>query len=208
MGFGGGGNAGDQAQANYLQQQAEIQKGLGQINNTFAGFTPAFYNQRAQDYTNYAMPQLQQQFQQNQQGLNFNLGQQGLLKSSAGQDLNAKLGQQYRLGQQGIANQGLQQSQQLQQQVANTQGQLIGQLTASANPSSVAGQSINAAANYSAPSAFAPVGNLFSQWGNIYAANSLAGAGQQGASGANPFGGFGTTRTTSGPNVPVSFGGG
>lgn len=197
MGFGGGSTAGDQAQANYEKQQADIQKGLTDINNTFSGFTPQFYNQRAQDYVTYAAPQLQQQFQQNQQGLNYNLGQQGLLRSSAGQNLNAKLGEQYRLGQQNIQNEGTQQAQALQQQVANTRGQLIGQLTASANPSSVAGQSINAASQYSAPSAFAPVGNLFSQWGNIYAANSLAGAGSGvGGTGQTPFyGGFAKTPT-------------
>lgn len=204
MGFGGSSNAGDQAQSNYLAQQAAIGQGLSQINNTFSGFTPAFYNQRQQDYVNYAMPQLQQQYQQNQQGLNYNLGQQGLLKSSAGQNLNSQLGQQYTLGQQNLQNQGLQQSQQLQQQVANTQGQLISQLTASANPSSVAGQAINSAANYSAPSAFAPVGNLFSQWGNIYAANSLAGAGQTGAT-QSPF--ASGTRSNTGYNTPTTLSG-
>ena len=125
------------------------------------------------------------------------------MKSSAGQNLNAQLGQQYQLGKQNVANQGLQQSQALQQQVANTQGQLISQLTASANPSSVSGQAINAASQYSAPSAFAPVGNLFSQWGNIYAANSLAGA-----AGQQPQAQYGAPRTTNtGANVPVSFGG-
>jgi hypothetical protein len=178
----GGSNSGDAATQLYNQQQGAITQGLGQLNQTFSGFTPQFYQQRAQDYTNFAMPQLNQQYQQNQQGLQSNLANQGILNSSAAQSLSSQLGGQYRLGQQNILNQGQQQAQQLQSNVANTQAQLTNQLTQSANPSSVAGAAVNAASQYSAPSAFAPIGNLFSQWGNIYAANSLSNNGTTAAS--------------------------
>lgn len=177
MGLGGGSSAGDYAQAQYNQQQSAIQQGLKQIDTTFSGFTPQFFNQRQQDYQNYAIPQLQQQFQQQSQNLGYGLGNQGLLNSSAGSSLTAGLGQQYQAGQQAVANQGQQQAQQLQQQVANTRSSLTGQLEASANPAATAGQAINFASQYSAPSAFSPVGNLFQNWANIYGANSLAGAG-------------------------------
>lgn len=201
----GGSNSGDAANALYNQQQNAIQQGLTSLNTTFSGFTPQFYNQRSQDYQNYAMPQLNQQFQQNAQGLQNNLANQGILKSSAAQNLSSQLGQQYRLGQQGVVNQGQALSQALQQNVANSQAQLTNQLTQSANPSSVAGQAVNAASQYSAPSAFAPVGNLFSQWGNIYAANSLGN--QTGAAGLTPFS-YGTgSSTNTGAIAPTTLGG-
>lgn len=151
--------------------------GLGDLyssETTTPGFTPAFYQQRAQDYVNYANPQLQQQFGQTQRNANYQLADAGLQNSGAQQSMQQSLQQALAQQEQGIANTGTQQAQNLQQSVGQEQNALTAQLEASANPSATAQSALNAAAGFSAPSAFAPVGNFFGNWSNLYQAQSAA----------------------------------
>lgn len=172
--LGGSGNAAaSQARKQQQQQQADITQATGQINNAFSGFTPQFYQNRAQAYTNYAEPQLNQQYQQTLQGLYGKLANQGLLNSSAAGQEKGALQQSLATQQQGIANQGISQSQQLQQQVSQEQANLIGQANAASQPLSVANQAVGAAAGFSAPSAFQPIGQAFQSFGNTYLGSQL-----------------------------------
>lgn len=165
--------AATQARNQQKQQQADITQATGQINQAFSGFTPQFYQNRAQAYQNYAAPQLNQQYQQASQGLYGKLANQGLLNSSAATQEKGALQQSLAQQQQGIANTGISQSQQLQQQVSQEQANLIGQANAASNPLSISGQALNTAAGFSAPSAFQPIGQAFSQFGNTYLGSQL-----------------------------------
>lgn len=171
MCFGGSSDAGSAARAQQQAQQAQINQGVAAVNQAFSGFTPGFYQQRQQAYTNYAMPQLQQQYQQNQNNLLYRLANQGLLRSTAGGQLQNTLTQAAQQQQQNIGNQGLQLAQQLQQQVGQQQNTLVNQAIAGASPQAVGTGAIEAASQFSAPSALPPIGNLFSNWASIYNSN-------------------------------------
>lgn len=166
----GGSSVGDTSTALAQQTQADQDQGLQQINQAFSGFTPGFYNQVQQDYTNYATPQLEQQYQDESKQLQGGLASQGLQKSSAGAELTAQLGASLKQQQAGVQDAGLSQAQSFQSNVEQQQNQLTQQLEASADPLSIAQSALGVASNIKAPSLFAPVGNFFSDWANQYGA--------------------------------------
>ena len=169
MGCGGGGSdPGAEARAQQQKNEALIRQGTEQVNSIFGQFGPEFYKKRAQAYTDYAMPQLQQQFGQQQQNLAYKLYGQGLQQSSVGRELQNTLGQELTKQTQNIANQGLQQAQDLQRTLTGEQANTIAQLQASADPSTAAQQALSYASQAQAPSAFAPIGRMFTDWGQIY----------------------------------------
>ena len=134
MCMGGGGDPAAEARKQQQQQQQKIEAATGQINNAFAGFDPAFYQARTKAYETYAMPQLNQQYQNVQSGLYGKLANQGLLNSSAAGVEKGALQQSLAEQQQNIANAGLQQSQALQRQVGQEKASLIGQANVAADP--------------------------------------------------------------------------
>ena len=164
----------DALQAQQQAQQLAISKGMGQINKAFAGFTPDFYQQRAQAYENYALPQLGQQERQTGQNLEESLADRGLSASGAGDTARSALAQDYALQQQGVANTGQQQAQQLQEQVQGQENTLVGELTSSNAPGQVAQQALSTAAGFQTPSLFAPIGQAFTDFGNTYLAQQTA----------------------------------
>jgi len=165
-------NIGSQQRALQQQQQAATNQSVGQINQAFAGFNPAFYQGVQNAYTNYATPQLYQQYQPIAQQTNYKLANQGLTGSSSDRYLHQQLGQTFGNAQQQIGNQGLQQSQQLQQQVGNERSGLVSQALSASNPSSIAGQAQGAAGQFQGPSAFAPLGQLFNNFASMYLGNT------------------------------------
>ena len=177
MCFGGGSDAAGQAAALQAQQQAGVTQGLADINQAFAGFTPEFYQQRAQDYTNAALPAFQQQYKQNLGSLIYGLGNQGLIGSSAAKNKANNFNNYANQQQLNIANQGLAAAQNLESNVNQNKSQLISQLEASYNPTATAQQALASASQFSAPSPAPAIGNLFSDWINIYGtgqANNIA----------------------------------
>jgi len=169
----GGSNAADAARGQQKQQEEQINKATGKINTAFQGFTPQFYQKRTQDFENYALPQLNQQYGDTANKLGFKLSNQGLTNSSQATNMGEKLGQTYNVQKQGVANQGIQQAQSLQQQIEDERSRLVSQANAAADPLSIAGQAIGSASQFAAPSAFQPIGNMFQGFANMYLANQL-----------------------------------
>ena len=85
------------ARALELSRQNAITTGSGSIEKAFAGFDPAFYNQRAQAYQDFAMPQLSEQYNTTRKQLGYGVANRGLFGSSVEQDkysdLNRQMGQ-------------------------------------------------------------------------------------------------------------------
>ena len=170
----GSNDAADAMREQQQQQQANIASGLGSINQAFAGFTPEFYQQRAADYTKFATPQLATQSAQMWRQLTGKLANQGLLKSGAAGRLGSQLQTQVGTQQQGIASAAQDQANQLQKSVEDQRSNLISQNSAGNDPLSTAQAALGQAASLSAPSTFAPLGNLFSTFGNMYLANQVS----------------------------------
>jgi len=158
------------------QRQQRITQGTQQINQAFSGFTPGFYQQRAQAYQDFALPQLAQQYETNRNQVGFNLANRGLLASGAANknwsDLARSLGQ----AKQGIADQGISQAQGLQQQVEGQRNTLLNQLYQGADPAGAGASAVQTAAGYAQPSTFAPLGNMFGQLANQYYLSQLINA--------------------------------
>lgn len=172
--MGGGSDSSGAIRQQEALRQARITQGLGSIDQAFAGFTPDFYQQRARDYTKFATPQLAQQAQQTWRGLTSRLAGQGLLKSSAagrlGSSLKLAQGQQ----QQALADEAQNQAQSLQKNVEGQRQNMVAQLESSADPYATSKLALGSAASLSGPSTFAPIGNLFQNWSNMYLASQMS----------------------------------
>jgi DNA-binding XRE family transcriptional regulator len=77
------------------RRQQNIAMGAGEISSLFSQFNDDFYNKRATDYTNYALPQLDRQYQDEMRNLIAQLARSGNLNSSLRGDLTGKLQTQY-----------------------------------------------------------------------------------------------------------------
>lgn len=166
-------NYADLAAKQERARQQAIQQGIGRINTAFAGFTPSFYKQRAQDYINFAEPQLSQQYQTNRNQVGFGLANRNLLGGSAANkqwsDLNRAMGQ----AQQQVADTGISQAQGLQQQIENQRNTLYGQLYQSADPAGAQAGAIQSAATFAQPSVYPALGNMFTNLANQYYLSQL-----------------------------------
>lgn len=169
-----GPDPGAEARALEEQRQSRIKTGMQNIDQTFGRFNNKFYDQRQQDYTNFAMPQLYQQLAQaNKQGF-YGLANRGLQKSSAADLFGSNLRQETNVQKQGLVDTGIMQAQQLRRDVEGQRSNVTSQLLASADPTTASQQALSAAGSYSLPSAFQPIGNLFQNFAQMYANNQYA----------------------------------
>lgn len=173
MGCGSNNNAADQLRQQQQQQQAWTNQSVANINKAFSGFTPQFYQGIGDAYMNWALPQLNNQYQQTANQLGAKLANQGISRSSGAQNAYNQLQNTNQLNQQQIAGTAQQQSNQLRQQIGQEQSNLYGQAQTATNPSAIGQQALMAAQNFSLPSAFQPLGNLFSNFANTYLASQL-----------------------------------
>ncbi len=170
--YGGAGDGGAAKQEKLTQ--AQIDSGMSTINKDFSGFNNDFYQQAAKDYTNYATPQMMDQFRNTKNNLTYALARNGLLNSGADVSRMASLNKQLGVNESNIANTGQDQANQLQQNVATQRNQLVSQVEAGAAPGQIATSASAATAGLRAPTALPPVGNMFSEWANSYLTNMQA----------------------------------
>jgi len=165
------GNDASKAIEQQQQQRAGlITQGTGYINKAFSGFDPAFYERQQQAVLQAQLPQVGDQFRQQRNQLGYTLAGQGLLRSSAGANLDSALTKELSQQQQNVSNQATQAVQGLQSQISGQKGQLLSQLQQSADPTLAGQRALESATQFSAPSLVQPLGNLFQNWANIYLA--------------------------------------
>ena len=193
------------AAASEAATQAQLQQGTDAVNSAFSDFTPSFYQQAAQDYTNYATPQVDQQYQNTKNNLTYALARNGLTSSGAGVQRNNSLNQQLNTNLSDIANTAQDQSNTLETNVNNQKNQLMSQVEAGAQPGQIATQAAAATSSLRAPTALPAVGNMFSDWSNTYLANMAANTyNPSNANLLNMFGGNGGYTGTSGSSAIVN----
>lgn len=135
---------------------------------TYKGFDDNFYQQRAQAYEDFAMPQLQQQYGDTFKQINYGLANRGLSRSTAAGTQYSTLNRETGRAQQQIADTGIAQSQQLKSSVEDARQRAISMLYQTADPAQASAAAINTASSFQAPSTFAPIANMFSNLANQY----------------------------------------
>lgn len=170
--YGGGGDGGAAAQA--AQQQANLQKGMGQIKDLFSQYDPAFYAKIGQNYTDWASPQLMGQYRDTKNSLAYSLARNGILKSGAAVASGQALTDQLNNNLTTVANNAVNQENQMKQNVAQAQGNLTNELIASNDPSVVGAQGAAMTAGLTTNPNFTPLGNMFGDWSSAYIASMNA----------------------------------
>lgn len=195
--YGGGGGssaAADTARQQEQERQARIQKGMASINSAFSPFNDEYYAGKSQAYSNYYLPQLQQQFDDANSALRLQLSASGLGDSSAGAFGTSRLAKEYADRQADVAAKAGDYAGAARQSVQDLRNQLVSQLnaTSDAGAAAQAAQS-QAYASLNRPNSFEPLGNAFTQLSKLYqndTATAQASGGQYG--GLNGFFGIGT----------------
>lgn len=170
IGGGGGGDGG--AAQREADRQAKIDQGYQQIQQIFGGFNDDFYNQRGTDYTNYATPQLDDQYAQAVKRLQFALARNGRLNSSTAGDQQALLLKDYNQQKTNIADRGIQYANQARDSVEGSRSNLVALNSNLADPNQISVEAQNRLAGLQASPAFDPLGPLFANVGDSLASQA------------------------------------
>lgn len=147
------------------------------------------YEKASKDYQDYATPQLQKQLGDMNSQLLYNMAERGLVSglgpdgkprgstalNTASQDLdwyNTKASND-------IANTASDTANKLRRDVSGEKSRIMSQLYASADPTSAVQASQSALTTYSAKPTFSPIGNMFTDWANMYLLNRYGQAAQK-----------------------------
>lgn len=141
---------------------------------TSGGFDDSFYQGRADDVVKYSMPTFTDQYKTSRNTMAAALARRGLLNSGAAIKSQASLDKYAGTKQREIADMGLTEANNLRRQVEDSKSQLTSQLIASGDPSSVSASALTQASALRRPGAMPALGNLFSDWVNIWKSNQVA----------------------------------
>ena len=172
--FGGTGDGG--AAAMEAQRQANITSGEAQVDSSFAGFDPKFYQNYQNTILGAQTPQLMDQYRTTGKNLTYALARGGNMTGSAAQQEGQSLNNTLATQEAGIANNAANATNALKTNVQNQKGALYSQLEQGGTPSTIAEAAAAQAAGDRAPSAIQPLGNLFADWSNQYIAGKTANA--------------------------------
>lgn len=193
---GGGGDGGaGQARADEAARQARIKQGQTEIDNQFSRFDDAFYKGRQDAYTNFAMPQVNDQYKQNSNQLAFSLARNGLSASSEAARQGGILQRDNAIARQTVSDSAIAEGQKSRQAVEDNRNNLINQLQATSDPTMAANNALRQAGILSQQANnFSPIGQLFQNTAGVLTAANQAGyyGGGPGLNAYKNYFGFGT----------------
>ena len=160
---GGDGGATRAANQREFDRQNDIRNGTASINKIFDGqFNDDFFGGRRKAFTDYANPQLADQYADARKELTYSLDRSGLLDSTARTGQEAKLSKLYDTNQRAVSDQALGYENTARNNVNASRSNLIGNLAATGDVSSaVNGANANAVA-LSSPDVYSPLSQMFS----------------------------------------------
>lgn len=127
----------------------------------FEGVSDPIWEQQAQAYLDFANPQLDDQYQDAREDMVYALQRQGQAESSLAGDKWADLERDYKLQQQGVAEQARGYANQAQNDIMSQKNSLLQTLNATADPGAVTASARDAIASLSNTPSFSPLGPLF-----------------------------------------------
>lgn len=164
----GGGGGDDYLREQYEKQaaeeaarQARITEGKEAINSAFAGYDDTFYNERAQDYVDYATPQIEDQYKDAMKSLRIALARNNNLNSSYAAEKFADVKSDYLQGLTDAERKGMDYANQVRSSLASAQSNLQQQNASLADPTLIAQMAANSIASSTALPSYSPVAQLF-----------------------------------------------
>lgn len=127
-------------------------------------FDEDFYNERQQNYLDYATPQLNDQYEDAARQLTFALDRSGMLQSSVRAKKEADLRKKYNVNRQQVADQGLNFKTQAKNSVEDARANLIATLNATGDTEGAVKMAMTRAQALSAPDNYSPLGQMFSSF--------------------------------------------
>lgn len=162
---GGSDDLAAQARQDELNRQSTIRDGTARIDDIFGkSFTDDFYNGRRDAYTDYAMPQLDKQFDEAKRQLTFDLARSGNLNSSARAKQEGDLGTLYDTNKQAVDATALDQENSARNAVEGARSDLMTTLNSTGDATAAANDAINRSAALSMPAPFNPLSNMFASF--------------------------------------------
>lgn len=185
--FGSPGDGGAaQARSDEAARQARIKQGTASIDSNFNQFNDDFFNNRRTAYTNFAMPQVADQYGQHARDLSFSLARNGLSNSSEAARQSGVLQRDNATARQTVADNAIGEDQKSRQQVEQNRSDLVAQLNATSDPTMAANASQRQAAALGMQPAYSPLANLFQNTTATLAAAHQGGL--YGGPGLQPYG--------------------
>jgi hypothetical protein len=158
-----------------LRRQQNITQGQQEISSAFGQFDDNFFNQRAQSFTDFAMPQLDRQYQDQMRQLTASLARSGNLNSSLRGNLMGQLQREYDTGKLSLADQARGFADQARSGVSAAQARLMESNAQLADPGMIRNSAMAEAQGLQANPQFAQLGQLLSN----LSANVTGGAPRQ-----------------------------
>lgn len=162
---GGGGDDGSaEARRREEERQARIRSGMRSIDQTFSQFDDPFFDRQRDAYVRYAMPQVENQYEDALGTLTAALARTGGLssiRSSVASRKNADLNRDYSLQRQNVVDQGIGQATQARRDIENSRSALVSDLYATADPAAAAAGAAARAKIATQQPSYSPLGMLF-----------------------------------------------
>ena len=164
----------DEARADADKKAAALTAGKANIDNAFSSFNDDFFNNIAKSYTDYAMPQLEDQYGLAKKNITYALARNGTTNSSIAGDEFGQLAKQYATNKTGIEGAGMDYANKARSDVASNKNDVTNQLYATNDADSANTAALAAAKSLAAPVSFSPLGQLFTNIAAVAAQNKLA----------------------------------
>jgi ATPase subunit of ABC transporter with duplicated ATPase domains len=144
------------------RRQANIAQGESEIATAFGQFGDEFYGNRSKAYQDFAAPQLDKQFADQQRALTVALARSGNLNSSLRGELTGKLKSEYDAGRLSIANTAQQYADQAKTGVTQARARLSESNRSLADPGTIRNSALAEAQGLMSNPSFSSLGQLLS----------------------------------------------
>jgi hypothetical protein len=144
------------------RRQQNIAQGQREISSIFGQFNDDFFNQRQQAYMDFAMPQLDRQYQDQLRQLTASLARSGNLNSSLRGNLMGQLQREYDTGKLTLADQGRGLVDQKRNNITQAQARLMQSNAQLANPGLIRNSAMAEAQGFLGAPQFQNLGQLLS----------------------------------------------
>lgn len=142
------------------RRQNNILQGQQEISSIFGQFNDDFYNNRAKSYTDYALPQLDTQYQDAMRNLTASLARSGNLNSSLRGETFAKAQREYDQQKLALADRGQQYANDARSAIERARSELFATNASLADPGAIRSLAEQRAQASSAQTGFSPLGSL------------------------------------------------